>query len=78
MTRDEREAARAFAERGLREQQAGKLKRAEASLEQAMQLDPDVVAEVLHQTGADTAPDARDNGTDRDVTPPEAFRETPI
>ncbi len=76
-TPEDHEKARRLAESGLRQQQAGDDSAAEKSLDQAMQLDPDAVVEVLHETGADTAPDARDSSADRDVTPPDAFHQKP-
>ena len=60
------EQARKLAERAVRQQDARQDAAADASFEQAAKLDPDAVAEVLDETGANAAPDARDERTDRE------------
>jgi Tfp pilus assembly protein PilF len=59
------EQARRLAQAALQAQQAGDDASADQLFEQASQLDPDAVADVLRETGADTAADARDTPTDR-------------
>ena len=59
--------ARALAEAALRAQGEGDDARAEELFTQATRTDPDAVIDVLQETGADAAPDARDVATDRDV-----------
>jgi hypothetical protein len=61
------EQARQLAQDALQAQQAGDDTTADQLFEQASQLDPDVVADVLRATGSDTAADARDTPTDRAV-----------
>jgi hypothetical protein len=61
------EQARQLAQDALQAQQAGDDAKADQLFEQAAQLDPDVVADVLRATGGDTAADARDTPTDRAV-----------
>ncbi len=60
-------AARAQAEAALRAQREGDPERAEALFDQATRTDPEAVVDVLQETGADAAPDARDTATDREV-----------
>ena len=60
------EQARALAEKAVREQDAGQDAAADASFDEATRIDPDAVAEVLDETGANTAPDSRDEKTDRE------------
>lgn len=60
-------AARAQAEAALRAQQEGDDVRAEELFDQATRTDPEAVIDLLQETGADAAPDARDAATDRDV-----------
>lgn len=60
------EQARALAERAVKQQDSGQDNAADATFDEATKLDPDAVAEVLDETGANTAPDSRDNRTDRD------------
>jgi Tfp pilus assembly protein PilF len=62
------EQARKLARDGLQAQQAGDDATADRLLGQALQHDPDAVADVLRATGADTPADARDIPTDRAVT----------
>ncbi len=59
--------ARALAEAALRAQRDGDDARADELFAQATRTDPDAVVDVLQETGADAAPDARDAVTDRDV-----------
>ena len=61
-----REQARALAERAVKQQDAGQDVAADTTFDEATKLDPDAVAEVLDETGANTAPDSRDQRTDRD------------
>ena len=63
--------ARKLAEQAVKQQQAGRDSDADASFDAATRLDPDAVAEVLDETGADTAPDSRDERTDREKPQPE-------
>ena len=60
------EQARALAERAVRQQDAGEDAAADATFAEATEIDPDAVAEVLDETGANTAPDSRDERTDRE------------
>ncbi len=60
------EQARALAEKAVRQQDAGQDAAADASFDEATRIDPDAVAEVLDETGANTAPDSRDERTDRE------------
>ena len=60
-----RQRARQLAEEALEAQQAGDDATADRLFDEASQLDPDAVADVLRATGADTAADARDAPTDR-------------
>lgn len=60
------EQARALAEQAVRQQDAGQDAAADASFDEAARIDPDAVAEVLDETGANTAPDSRDERTDRE------------
>ena len=57
--------ARKLAERAVRQQDRDQDAAADASFDEATRIDPDAVAEVLNETGANTAPDARDEKTDR-------------
>ncbi len=58
--------ARELAEQAVRQQEAGRDADADASFDAATKLDPDAVVEVLDETGANTAPDSRDDRTDRE------------
>ena len=58
--------ARALAEQAVREQDSGQDTAADASFDEATRIDPYAVAEVLDETGANTAPDSRDEKTDRE------------
>lgn len=60
------EQARALAEKAVAQQQAGQDAAADATFDEATRLDPDAVAEVLDETGANAAPDSRDERTDRE------------
>jgi hypothetical protein len=51
--------ARKLAEQAMHEQAAGRLEEADRLLEQAQELDPDMVAEVLREHDAGRTPDAR-------------------
>ena len=51
----------------MRAQREGDPERAEALFDQATRTDPDAVIDLLQETGADAAPDARDTATDREV-----------
>lgn len=62
---DKHEQARKMAEAALREQAAGNDVKADALLDEATRTDPDAVEEVLQESGANAAPDARDSATDR-------------
>ncbi len=61
-----REQARALAEKAVEQQVAGADDAADTTFDQATKLDPDAVAEVLDETGANTAPDSRDERTARE------------
>ena len=60
--------ARKLAERGLHEQAVGNMEEADRLLAQALEIDPDAVADVLREHDAARAPDARFQVTaDQDV-----------
>ena len=58
------EQARTLAERAVKQQDARQDDAADATFDEATKLDPDAVAEVLDETGANAAPDARDARAD--------------
>ena len=60
------EQARKLAEQAVKQQDARQDAAADATFDQATKLDPDAVAEVLDETGANAAPDSRDERTDRE------------
>ena len=60
------EQARKLAEHAVKQQDARQDAAADATFDQATKLDPDAVAEVLDETGANAAPDSRDERTDRE------------
>ena len=60
------EQARALAERAVKQQDSGQDSAADATFDEATRIDPDAVAEVLDETGANAAPDSRDERTDRE------------